>query len=411
MAVRVSGRPVVGAVILLGLWLSDALASPLQPPQIPLRGKIPRPTEVYWEPGRLSDVLRVKVRGVPRWPDLAGARAEPLGRLAGWYTIRSSEAEAIGTELLADPAVETAFLAYAPMPPPGDDGLTDDFRADQTWLDAFPGLGFPEAARWPGGTGANVRIADVEYGWDPAHEDLVNAPAGTAWGANSNTYVFHGNSVIGMFVGTVNGFGVDGAVPDATMLVVSPYEEGDRYDVAAAVDGATAILEPGDVLLIEQQAARFGMYCPISVDPAVFEAIARATEAGILVIEPSGNGAADHADPDWEGWIDRALHASGSIIVGGGGSPESGFPRGWMGSSYGSRIDLQGWYDSIVTATSGDFDGYYADLYFPGEDPLRAYTRTFSGTSGASPMVAAAAAIAQSIAIEMTGSGNVMRSN
>ena len=56
-----------------------------------------------------------------------------------------------------------------------------------------------------------------------------------------------------------------------------------------------------------------------------------------------------------------------------------------------------------MTATTGEYDGWFADLYFPDEDTRQAYTASFGGTSGASPLVAAAAAVLQSIALETTG--------
>ena len=160
---------------------------------------------------------------------------------------------------------------------------------------------------------------------------------------------------------------------------------------------------PGDVLLIEQQAWAQGNYCPISIEPAVYDAVRLAVDAGIVVVEPSGNGGQDLDDPAWQGWW---AQDSGAILVGGGASPAAGEDaRAWVpdGSSYGSRVDVQGWYDGIVTATSGDYEGFFADLYFPDGDARQAYTRTFGGTSGASPMIAAMAAIAQSVAIEVTG--------
>lgn len=354
------------------------------------------PLAIYWEEGRLPDVLRVKASRRP-----AGARA--IAGLPDWYEIVSPDAEVIGSELLADPSVERAFLAFAPMPPPGDlDPPTADFRSLQTWLDASPGLGFDEARRWPGGDGGYVQIADIEYGWDPLHEDLESTVGAAAWGLDTETYVFHGNSVLGQLVGTVNGYGVDGGAPGASALVISPYTEEGRYDIAAAIVGATELLRPGDVLLIEQQSMANGYYCPVSIDPAVFEAIARAVSAGIVVVEPGGNGGQDLDDPVWEGWW---AQDSGSILVGGGQSPAGSAPRTWEsgGSSYGSRVDLQGWYDGIVTASGGDYDGHYADLYYPNDDGRQAYTQSFGGTSGASPMIAAMAAVAQSVAIATTG--------
>jgi hypothetical protein len=381
-----------------------------------------RPAAVYWEEGRLPDVLVVElaapaVERRARWglppelrhlePLLDGARVRPVApALTRFVRIHHPDAEVIGTLLLEDPRVLDAWLAPAPVPPPEDlPPETADFRALQTWLDAFPGLGFDEASRWPGGRGENVTIVDIEYGWDPTHEDLGTSPAEVAWGQDSGSYRFHGNSVLGQLVGGDNGYGVVGAVPDAQVLMVSPFDADGAYDVAAAVAGAAAMLQPGDVILIEQQAWSNEGYCPVSVDRAVRAAIEAAVDAGIVVVEPGGNGGQDLDAPAWEGRFDRE-NDPGSILVGGGASPESGWePRAWYpgGSSYGSRVDVQGWYDGIVTATSDDYGPALADLWYPDQDPRQAYTRSFGGTSGASPMIAAMAAIAQSVAIELTG--------
>ncbi|MDP2306431.1 MAG: S8 family serine peptidase [Pseudomonadota bacterium] len=381
-----------------------------------------RPSSVYWEEGRRTDVLYVELHApAPRerarwakdvdWHDLDAligpARVRPVAAsLPRFLRVDAPDAELLGTELLSDPRVADVWLGYSPMPPPADiDPITPDLRGDQDWLDAFPGLGFAEAARWPGGRGENVTIADIEYGWDEEHEDLEAALGADAWGENQHLYLYHGNSVLGQLVGGVNGYGIDGAAPSVEPLVISPFTEEGAYDIAAAIAGATELLRAGDVLLIEQQSYANGAYCPVSVDPAVFAAIEAAVAAGIVVVEPGGNGAQDLDHAAWEGWFDRS-HDSGAILVGGGASPGSGFEaRSWFpgGSSHGARLDVQAWYDGIVTATSGEYGTALADLYYPNEDARQAYTRTFGGTSGASPMIAAIAAIAQSIAIELTG--------
>ncbi len=393
---------------MIGLWLVGFASA--------------RPSAVYWEEGRLPDTLVVEFkepvrRERARWmggTDLrrldalvADARVRPVAAtLPRFWRIEHPDAEIIGTLLLEDDRVANAWLAYAPVPPPSDlPPTTEDFAPLQDWLAAFPGLGFDEAARWPGGRGENVTIVDIEYGWDPTHEDLGATPLEAAWGWDAGEYRFHGNSVLGMLVGGDNGYGVLGAAPDAVPLVVSPYDDDGAYDVAAAIAAATTLLRPGDVILVEQQAWANGTYCPVSVDPAVHAAIAAATAAGIVVIEPGGNGAADLDAEVWDGWFARE-NDPGSILVGGGASPESGWePRAWSpgGSSYGGRVDVQGWFDGIVTATSGEFGDTYADLWYPDEDGRQAYTQSFSGTSGASPMIAAVAAIAQSVALDLTG--------
>ena len=247
-----------------------------------------------------------------------------------------------------------------------------------------------------------MAVADLEYGWDPTHEDLDHTADAAAWGWSSGYYAYHGNGVLGQLFAGDNGYGVTGMVPAAEPLVISPYDDDRNYDIAAAIDGAAALLDAGDVLLIEQQSWANGNYAPVEVDPAVFDAIALAVAKGIVVVEPTGNGGQNLDHAAWAGWFDREVRDSGAIMVGGGWSPDGGgTPRTWSGGScYGERVDVQGWYDSIVTATTSQFS---PDLYFPGGDSAQAYTSEFGGTSGASPMVAAAAAVAQSVAWEVWG--------
>lgn len=329
-------------------------------------------------------------------------RAVPLGdtpRLSRWFRLPAVGADL--ARLRATPGVLRADHAPEAAPPPFEPSVTPDFTDLQVWRAAFPdGLGFDEGVRWPGGDGAGVRLADVEYGWDPAHEDLAAAPGASAWGFDTWQYGFHGTSVLGILIGTDNAFGVTGVVPGVEILGVSPFVDELTYDVAAAIAGAASLLAPGDVLLIEQQAYVAGTYGPVSYDAAAWDAIADAVDAGIVVIEPGGNGGLDLDDPAFEGVFDRLTHDHGGVLVGGGypSTTRRGDPRGWTGgSSYGSRLDAQGWYSGIVTTTGDDDEGLWADLYFPDGDGHRAYTRSFGGTSGASPMVAAAAASVQSV--------------
>lgn len=316
---------------------------------------------------------------------------------------------AVGNRLLARPEVETAYLAFEPAPPPVDlEPNTPDFTELQGYLGPGPdGLDFREAPAWEGGTGEGVILADLEYSWDPEHEDLEATVGVQTWGWDSEYYRYHGNSVLGELFAQDNGYGVTGMAPDALPMVISPYTPDRAYSLPDAIEAAAALLEPGDVLLVEQQTYAGGAYAPVEADPATWDAIALAVAKGIVVVEPGANGAADLDDPDWEGWFDRTQRDSGAIMVGGGCSPlhPTCPARSWYpyGSSTGSRVDVQGWYDRIVTATTGEYNGGLADLFFPEGDSRQAYTESFGGTSGASPMIAAAAAVAQAVALARWG--------
>src|SRR5207253_1886344 len=124
-----------------------------------------------------------------------------------------------------------------------------------------------------------------------------------------------------------------------------------------AIDTARGVLNAGDVLLVEQQfpganggcgADQVGCVAPEWFEP-VHAAIRAATAKGIIVVETAGNGfenldAANFGQPFPQGRAD-----SGAIIVGGGAAPacpgSSGKPvRSRVPySSFGARVDLQGW--------------------------------------------------------------------
>ena len=403
----------------------------------PYRTALEKPARVMWHPGVSAEHVIIKlhddVSGVPSFDGLAarpfvpvshGLRSEleriaqesELPRLAQYFVLPTPDGD--GADVAEDfndmEWVELAYLASAPVPPPVDIApVTPNFREEQVWLDPAPdGVDRSEGAYWPGGRGAAVAVADLEYSWDKDHEDYDLPSDILVWGHDSEAYPFHGTAVLGQLFADENDFGVDGLIPEAEPMVISPYATPDFYSVADALLGALEVLLPGDVVLIEQQAWANNNYAPVEVDPLVFDAIATVVAAGIVVVEPTGNGGQDLDSPAFEGIFDRANRDSGAILVGGGASPLGELPaRTWIpgGSCYGERVDVQGWMELIVTTINGEYDGYYADLFFPSTeaypdgDPRQAYTTQFGGTSGASPMVAGVAAIAQSVALTLHG--------
>ncbi len=176
-------------------------------------------------------------------------------------------------------------------------------------------------------------------------------------------------------------------------------EQGQRWDVAAALRRATRSLRAGDVLLIEvhlpgphhpDDGSQDG-YLPVEYWEESFDAIRRAVDRGIYVVEAAGNGGEDLDHQDYRGRLSRGARDSGAILVGGGASLWSGTPHARMSwSNYGSRVDVQGWGEDVVT-TGGTQREDYCNLWNPGV-ASRCYTRTFGGTSSASPIVTGAVA-------------------
>lgn len=303
---------------------------------------------------------------------------------------------------LADfgPDVE-AFPCPRGAPPPAGDIAPETPVFDQIWRLPFPaGFGFTEASAYPGGSGANVTLVDIEYAWDVGHEDLENIAPSPISGVPEPEYAYHGNGVLGILAATENGYGVVGGAPGTGVWVAHPDFLADDevfYDVARSMVDSLAALSAGDVILVEQQVYGPELeYLPVTWDPAVRDVIEAAAAAGVTVVIAAGNGRVDLDDPAYEG----VFRDGSGILVGAGEPSDSAEPRAWDGSNFGGGVAVQAWGSGIVT-TGGD--GYH-DLFFPDDDVNQAYTSYFGGSSGASALVAAMVAVVQSVAIETRGS-------
>jgi serine protease len=303
--------------------------------------------------------------------------------LSAWYQLvlpPGASAEEAAARLRALPEVEYAYPMPDPAPPPS----TPDLSRLQDYFDA-PTQG--TAAFWahnlPGGEGDGVAVVDIEFDWYLLHEDLLLSPAtlisGDRYPAGGTD---HGTAVLGMLVARRNGFGMTGGVPEALAMVASPMHGGFNRP-AEAIAAATAATLPGDVILLELQTkGPKGEWVPLEWIQSVFEATRAATMAGRVVVAAAGNGGAKLDDTIYHGAFNRAVRNSGALLVGAGSS----FHARVYFSNYGSRLDLQG--QGYDVATTG-----YGDTW--GTTPFDAYTRFFSGTSSAAPMVAAAAVAVQ----------------
>lgn len=297
--------------------------------------------------------------------------------------------------------VELAYAEPLAAPPP----VTPSFVAQQDYREAAgDGIDADFANAIPGGTGANVTVIDIEYSWNQAHEDLAVAagaliPNGTPSDPFSSND--HGTAVIGEIVGDGNAFGVTGIAHDAGLGLVNASNTADGYDLADSIDTAHAALAAGDVIIIEQQTTGANGGCDsttqvgcVAVEwvQAFYDAIAAATADGIIVLEAAGNGMQDLGDTgDYGSPFPDGRADSGAIIVGAGSAPGCTAPlHGRLNfSSFGPRVNLQGYGECVVTTGYGGLQGGPMNEW---------YTSSFSGTSSATPIVTGAAAIVSSIA-------------
>ena len=308
----------------------------------------------------------------------------------------SRDTDALIALFHADELVEYARPAPRPVASP----LPPDYEGMQGYLDpATDGVGAHEMRGVSGGWGTGVELADLEYSWNFAHEDLppLNLTGGVpADPFNSDN---HGTAVMGEIFGEDNGYGVTGIAPSATPWVVPTSVAGVGFSIPAAVTNALGVLEAGDVMLIEQQmnGPNFGDedYVPVEWDFSTWLAIVTAVLNGVTVVEAAGNGGQDLDSSIFQTgngghYPFKPGNGSGAIIVGAGASPGSteGDRSRLDFSTYGSAVTLQGWGHNVTTTGYG---GLYS-----AEGKNHWYTAGFNGTSSASPIVAGACVLLQS---------------
>jgi serine protease len=321
--------------------------------------------------------------------------------MASWYHL-TLPAGADAGQALADLATSTAVAHAYPAPEAAPPPATPDFTSMQGYQRPAPlGVDADRANSDPRSRGAGMRIVDLEYDWNPFHEDLGLTWASDLGGTRFPRYTGfadeHGTAVFGELVARNNGFGVTGGVPDAAMFGISPIQRlssgGTSYRPAASLTHLSTILTRGDTVLIEQQTVGpngGSRYVPLEWIQSVFDAFVVLNRLGVVVVETGANGGENLDAANFQGRFNRSVRDSGAIIVGAGTST---VPHSRLSfSSYGSRVDVQGWGQSITTTGSnGNLQGGTT----PANINIR-YTRSFGGTSGAGPIVTGVVVAVQS---------------
>lgn len=293
--------------------------------------------------------------------------------------------------------------------PPSDEDAcpirTPLYDGLQTYLAPAPaGIDVGVAWEYPGGRGQGLWFADIEGGWNAAHEDLPGDRIRHVAGHKSTDrgWESHGTAVLGVVASRDNRMGMIGITPNLDQILTGSVVE---LDTAGAIDETASKLRPGDVLLIELHGpgprsypggGQKG-YVPVEWWASGFDVIKFHVARGIVIVEAAGNGAEDLDDPIYKGHFDRNRDYSGAIMIG-AGAPSG---TGWVDrsrldfSNYGSRVDLQGYGRMVATLDYGDLQGCGSTS--------RKYTHQFAGTSSASPVVAGAILSLQGIYRARTG--------
>jgi hypothetical protein len=286
---------------------------------------------------------------------------------------------------------------------------TPDFTTRQSYLDPAP-VGVDARYAWtqPGGSGADVRVIDCEWGWNFTHEDLLQNQGGIVIGTFAGA-IDHGTAVQGEISGDRNSLGITGIAPDA-------FFSGAAFSLptATVIRMAADRLRPGDIILLEihrpgPRATGQGQFGFIAIEwwPDDFDAIRYAVNKGVIVVEAAGNGFQNLDDPiynvrptgfpaNWTNPFNRNNRDSGAVVVGAGAPPPGTHGRNWGPdrsrldfSNYGVVVDAQGWGREVTSSGYGDLQG--------GSTANQWYTDTFSGTSSASPIIVGTLACVQGV--------------
>ena len=281
--------------------------------------------------------------------------------------------------------VEVEALDNLPAPPGDISPVSSNLKAHQRYREGNPGINIDYA--WDQGIrGAGVRLSNCEYAFNKQHEDLQDASiqsSGIPHSKAKQRYQYHGTGTMGVISAPDNGYGVSGMVPDSEARFHTEWPRK-GYNRPSAIRNAIKRSRKGDVVMLEMQSSEFG---PAELDRTVYNLVKMATRAGIVVVAAAGNG-----NNNLNGSKFRAYHRranSGAIIVGAGSANKNHERLSF--SSYGSRVNLQGWGSSVITTgVRGDFRKFGGDS--------RQFYGTFSGTSSATPIVASAVVALQSLA-------------
>lgn len=299
------------------------------------------------------------------------------------------------------------FMSRTPIKPPFDiPPVTPNYLPLQTYVGVNPGVNMQYA--WDMNlTGQGIRVRNVEYGFNKNHEEFhqnpgaMIAPGHTVNSAITTDYSEHGTGTFGVVIADNGNYGVTGLAHGAAEMVLFPeYTVEFGYNRTLAVTYALANSQQGDVVIYEMQTGgatdEADNYVPAEYDLTIWDLTKAASDLGVIVVAAAGNGNQDLDDSIYANYMNRGN--SGAIIVG-AGTPNTQHNRiyeeNWWGSTYGSRVNLQGWGDNVLTTGSG----YYSMI---GGDFNQYYT-VFNGTSSATPIVASCVAVLQSYFYSLTG--------
>lgn len=285
---------------------------------------------------------------------------------------------------------------------------------EQRYLRPAP-EGVDAFAAWAvGADGRGQTLVDVERGWNPRHIDLAVHDIRLAFGEPLEQGEGHGTSVLGIACAAEHG--PDFEPPRAGCTGIAPRVA--RIELVAIDDEGTNLAEAlqvaldrpaGDIVLIEVQSRlpspHQDLLAPVEAHPVVYELVASAVRAGVVVIEVGGNGT---TGPDDGGGLTPALDMDRIVVASDDAPPAPLFDRDYRDS--GAIIVSAATDDPVPRRLAYAPRGRRIDLFARAERVFcphsvggekTQYRGTFSGTSAAGAIVAGAALCLQSHAVAL----------
>jgi subtilisin family serine protease len=217
----------------------------------------------------------------------------------------------------------------------------------------------------------------------------------------SISYTEHGTATMGVLFGNNGSYGITGIAHGAQQVWLYPEWQESGYSRTNAITQALNNSVIGDVIVFEMQAYGFNgtvsdpRFVPAEYDILVWNLTEALTDAGRIVVAAAGNGFQNLDSLDYQTYLNYG--DSGAIIVGAGTANLShsiySYVSGGItyGSTYGARVDVQGWFLNV--RTTGAIPGYGALLF--NNDFNQSYM-TFIGTSAATAQVGGVVSVLQS---------------
>ena len=289
--------------------------------------------------------------------------------------------------LAAAPAARAAFPQDPPNDPLFDASPLPNATTEQ-WDLASPGGGFDRGISadraWTLSTGAGVTIAEIDVGVQLDHPDLRSkwAPGGHDFYAydddpTSDTQNSHGTNVAGVLgAATNNGIAIAGVAPDARLLAIRT-SDNILHQAVRLAEGIVWATDHGASAISMSLGAD-------SFNPALRRAVAYAHRKGVVIAVASGNEFHfhHHQPQDYD-----------DVLAVGGVNPDTATTTAFNQSLAALATDFK------VHAPYSDY-GPHLDVVAPTQVPTTQWgggtILNWSGTSAATPHVAAVAALVQS---------------